>query len=116
MVLLDQTDHRRFKLKPEKKAYRCTHSWKHLSNLIKIPWRFNVSTKKANNGGSYNNVHAIRHLKRNCSEEGHTFVKDSLKAVELKEKNHKEEVTEIVENIRLRKELKLLLRRGKAVE
>ena len=37
----------------------------------------------------------MRHLNNNCSEEGCDSVKDSLKALELKEKKCEEEATEI---------------------
>ena len=39
----------------------------------------------------------MRHLKKNYTEERCDSEKDSLKVVELKEKKHKEGVTEIVE-------------------
>lgn len=53
----------------------------------------------------------MRHLKTHCAEEENNYVKDSLKETSFKEKKCEEEATEIVENITLRKEPKLLLRK-----
>ena len=68
MVLLDQIDPRRLKLKPENKADCYTHSCKHCSNLLKIPWKLNISVKKVNHIESHRTVCAMIHLKRNCAE------------------------------------------------
>ena len=116
MGLLDHKDPRRLKLKPERKADCCAHSWKHFSNLLKTPWKVNSSINKINHGGSYHTTNCMRHLKINWTQIGHDSVKVSLKDVELKENKHEKEATEIVENIMLRKETKLLLIRGKVAE
>ena len=69
----------------------------HASIVKKSPRKVNSFVKKGNHGGSHQTECDIRHLKNNCTEEGYSSVKDSLKAVELKEEKHDEEVMEIVE-------------------
>ena len=92
------------------------HSCDHYSALLRLPWKMSSSVKKENKDGSYHIMCTMRHLKRNCTEEGHNSVKHSIKATKLKEKKHKEEATEIIETFILRKELKLLPRRRNETE
>ena len=55
----------------------------------------------------------MTHLKIHCTEEGHNSVKDSLKSVELKEKKHEEEVTEIVEQHHIEKGTEAIIKKRK---
>ena len=86
MSLLDQMDPLRLKTNLENKDNCCTHSCKHCSMLMKIPWKENSSMKKGNHGRSYHTAQDIRYLKNDCTEEQNDSLKDSLKAAELKEK------------------------------
>ena len=116
IVLLDQMDPRRLKLKTDDEADFHTHSCGYFSTLMKMHWKSNSSVKKGNHGGSYHAAHAMRHLKNNCTEEGCDSEKDSIKATQLKVKKHQEEATEIVEQNHIEKGAEAVMKKRKKAE
>ena len=71
MTLLKKIDRRRLKENPESKDDYCVQECKHYGSLIKLLWEVKNTVKNLDVGGSSHAMHACRHLKKVCNEEGH---------------------------------------------